>query len=659
MSRLHDVSTPKALFAPRALLSSARSDAMSNLIDRADAPAHLWAIRELDFSGEVAIDPLQDEWFTLALWTRMRGRDHAGVETQASRQTALICPGSFPSLFDALDGGDLHNLGRPTASLRSDGRGGSEYLYRPFHEFMVADVEAEPVAFLVDRNQRVELDVNPDVTLFFELERRQDEGVSWWDPRRAVEAVRKRSTESGQVDDLQIRRSYLRRYLQARQSALLVEHYRHRHLFALSETAIGQFVKEDVVVGSGSAGVKAFFQNWGLRTDTPDQHFLQRRLHLWYVVEPDPVDLDEPWADDPPFDPRTFTFPTRSGPVAPARWKTFRGSHDATYAGATCEFMDRIYFRQEVLQKYQATTGFDVDDDGYVRCRHYWALNRSTSRVGNELLATAIGDFAEGVPFEEWPHWQQFAVPPPSPVTGQDLASELQIPIAVNELARALEVLNRTSQRLAAHRDGHGPVALWSGAGDSLAVKQLKWVYPSPSTDDEFLKRATLLSTFAIDELKPEALRVLLRAHGDRLHEKDGKALGSRNLLQRLVLAESIAHAFNSVDEDVAVLVVAAEGGATAAIDTDVVRELRDIREHVREAFGPLAFLYDLRTHGGMAHPPSPARAGDAAASLGLPRSGWHRADFLELLRLVTESVDSVSTVLTDALARSPKPARG
>ena len=76
--------------------------------------------------------------------------------------------------------------------------------------------------------------------------------------------------------------------------------------------------------------------------------------------------------------------------------------------------MDRVYFRQEVLEKYEGSSPFDVRDDGSVSCRGYWGLTRSTARLGNDLLCTAIGDFAECVPYEEWPHWKQYSVPPPS-----------------------------------------------------------------------------------------------------------------------------------------------------------------------------------------------------------------------------------------------------
>jgi len=90
-----------------------------------------------------------------------------------------------------------------------------------------------------------------------------------------------------------------------------------------------------------------------------------------------------------------------------------------------------LVFRKEVLEKYQGASGFDVADNGSVSCRGDWGLTRSTWRLGNELLATAIGDFAEGVPFYEWPHCQQYAVQPPSYETVEVLKQEQKLPDAV------------------------------------------------------------------------------------------------------------------------------------------------------------------------------------------------------------------------------------
>ena len=93
-----------------------------------------------------------------------------------------------------------------------------------------------------------------------------------------------------------------------------------------------------------------------------------------------------------------------------------------------------FYFRQEVLTKYEGASGFDVGDNGSVSHYPYWSLVRGNARIGNELIATSIGDFAEGIPFEEWQHWKQYSVEPPSPETINALGQEQTVSSAVNSL---------------------------------------------------------------------------------------------------------------------------------------------------------------------------------------------------------------------------------
>lgn len=160
------------------------------------------------------------------------------------------------------------------------------------------------------------------------------------------------------------------------------------------------------------------------------------------------------------------------------------------------------------------------------------------------------------------------------------------------------------------------------------------------------MKRATLLSTLVIDGLKPASLRRLLDAVGGDLHLNEGNPpspLGSRNLLQRIALAAVLLENFRPALAIVPALVRQAEGKAPAAADAELQAELVQSHQRVRDIFGPLTFLYDLRLHGGLAHTPNKARAGEAAGQLGLPTEGWHRSDYLQLLNLVSESVRRIA----------------
>jgi hypothetical protein len=285
--------------------------------------------------------------------------------------------------------------------------------------------------------------------------------------------------------------------------ALLIEHIRRLQLYNPTQDIIGRFEEGRVTLGSPAQGLKAIV-NSDLRDDVPRAPpFLLRKLRLWFQVTPPEIDTEDPWAEEPPFDPYKFTLPTTAAPVAPARWNHFRHIEGRKFDGVTCEFMESVFFRQEVLAKYEGTSGFDVADNGSVSCYGEWGLTRSTWKLENEILATAIGDFAEGVPFYEWPHWQQYAVEPPSSEAAAVLRQEQTVADAVNALVQSLGGLNAAFARLAFSLGVDIPDPLWSGSLDSLAGRQLKWVYPTSADDGEFLKRATLASTLIIEALKP------------------------------------------------------------------------------------------------------------------------------------------------------------
>ncbi len=602
---------------------------MAAILSRDDVPNHLLNIPKLDFSGDLFAERLAGPWFRLGASFVGPRRPQGDVEDVVMRQSVLLDPKRFTTVFDKLEsvGSVLHGMGAPGGSVRHVGSK-KRYRYDAFHqfEFPFTSVVGEPLVFLHHDTSGAELFINPDLSLFFELEERSRGNGIWWDPRRGVEALVRRVIDEGNLETVEIRVDYLVNYLRARQMSLVVGHYRHLHLLAPSEEAVSVFVKGNLTIGSPKQGTKAILQNCGLRNDIGGTPFLQRRLHLWFEIKPEKIDAEDPWAEEPPLDPYTFTLPTRSGAVAPARWKThLRHREGRTYEGETCDFMELVYFRQEVLMKYQGSSGFDIKDDGSVRYRGYWGLDRSTYRIGNELLGTFIGDFADGVPSEEWPHWKQYAVEPPSADASQAL---LQEPINVIQPKRTSHVGKR-------------------GVESHQACRQLKWVYPATADDDEFLKRATLTSTLVIEGLHTPSLRRLLSAVGANLHQNsEDKPLGSRKLLQRVTLLALLIDRLRPLTTELPTLVTHAEGHAKYADEPDLQSELEGILGRVRNEFAPLALLYDLRIHGGLAHSPNKERVATAAAELGLPKENWHRVDYLRLLRLVAESIHRIGGYL-------------
>jgi hypothetical protein len=136
--------------------------------------------------------------------------------------------------------------------------------------------------------------------------------------------------------------------------------------------------------GVCGAGVKAIVNSDDRDDVLVGDPFLLRTLRLWFEIKPPAIDIKDPWAEKPQFDPYTFTLPTQAGPVAPARWGYFRQIAGRKFDGVTCDFTEPVFFRQEVLAKYEGSSGFDVADNGSVSCNGEWGLTRSTWRIGNQ-----------------------------------------------------------------------------------------------------------------------------------------------------------------------------------------------------------------------------------------------------------------------------------
>ena len=101
--------------------------------------------------------PLKDPWFRLGTWSFGRHRDVRGVEQAIERQSLLIPPDGFATIYDRLNaiGNTLNNLGQPTASVLHTGDN-EEYRYSAFHDFHLSfGLLAEPLVFFYPGNASI------------------------------------------------------------------------------------------------------------------------------------------------------------------------------------------------------------------------------------------------------------------------------------------------------------------------------------------------------------------------------------------------------------------------------------------------------------------------------------------------------------------------
>ena len=92
--------------------------AVSAILRREEAPSHLFAIPELDFSSDLFQDRLVGPWFRLGALTKVQRSERRDVEDVVMRESLLLDPDDFAIVFDDLDsiGDDLDGLGTLTCS---------------------------------------------------------------------------------------------------------------------------------------------------------------------------------------------------------------------------------------------------------------------------------------------------------------------------------------------------------------------------------------------------------------------------------------------------------------------------------------------------------------------------------------------------------------
>src|SRR3989339_814085 len=75
-------------------------------------------------------------------------------------------------------------------------------------------------------------------------------------------------------------------------------------------------------------------------------------------------------------------------------------------------FLETVFFKEEVLKKYESNKDFKIGDDGTVLFGYEWGLFRGVYRVAKGYIAVNLGDLGEGFPNKELKHWKQYNIDP-------------------------------------------------------------------------------------------------------------------------------------------------------------------------------------------------------------------------------------------------------
>src|ERR1700733_14178169 len=104
------------------------------ILERAEAPAHLFNISELDFSENLFAERLSLPWVRLGVMGPSHTNE-SGVEEELRINTLLLEPGAFADAFGGLGavGNNLWAVGQPGVVSSGD-----ETKYEPFYDFTIA-----------------------------------------------------------------------------------------------------------------------------------------------------------------------------------------------------------------------------------------------------------------------------------------------------------------------------------------------------------------------------------------------------------------------------------------------------------------------------------------------------------------------------------------
>lgn len=521
----------------------------------------------------------------------------------------------------------------------------------PTYDCLIGDVVVEPLAHRFAVWPGRPLHLNPGLPAMLNLRGRQpaENEVVYFDERLAQDVVRM-IFEAGprRLTTIRIRTPALRRFLADREQALVTYHFHQVLLrrFQPDERAQHEEI-EGITLGHLTDGLKTTIQNWAKPPSSPDEAYLQRRVHRWMVLRPRRVDRSN-WKGrhaHVDFDVAAFTLPTRHGKLAPGRFAELDLDHD-TFAGAwpvddPPEFMTPVFFDQAVLQRFEQDANYTVDDQGGIHCGCHWGLTRSTRRVGNKWIRSAIGDFAQGVPLEEWPYFQRFAVAFPDRSAMEEADQEVPIPEAVNQLLRTLDSLVRVGDCLAGRLSVEvSPV--WERKGvDAIAVMK-RWM--AEFVDKRIVaERVTALSCVVLDGLCRHALMTLCEGVCGMRASAQFREHGSRKWLEHLAGIFALARDLGTLDPgELAVPARVGLGWVTPLPEEEeLAAERRRVVRGAREALAPIAVVYDLRTGGGVAHPES-HQWENGMRSLGINNFNLGRRTYLGLLSRVQCAVQSI-----------------
>jgi hypothetical protein len=170
-------------------------------------------------------------------------------------------------------------------------------------------------------------------------------------------------------------------------------------------------------------------------------------------------------------------------------------------------FLESVYFKEEVLKKYESNKDFKIGDHGTVLFGYKWGLFRGVYRVAKGYISANLGDLGEGLPDKELAHWKQYNVPP-SKIPIEEGYFDFR-----DTIRQMVHFMNKSNERVENHirkfyfdvelKD----VRLFDLTGIESTLDHLKKVINKKTTVDEFQARIIFLNILVLESINTELIK--------------------------------------------------------------------------------------------------------------------------------------------------------
>lgn len=519
----------------------------------------------------------------------------------------------------------FHDIGRPELWRRPSCESGYEVERRL--ETAVGEIEA----FVVEREDPtrfIEFTPRQDFVMFYTLfDRMEGSNRMYDDHLRGVYDVVKFET-SEMLSKIRIMKDYLLDYLFVRKKALLIGYYFGIVTPAQRSIPDGFRKRIKFDINHGKASVLLAKRN--ILGDK-----LIAQLDMFKVILPPNQKIlgDFGTTADAP----KTTLNTSEGPVQMTKAIGFGHS--------SSDFLSVAYFDPRVLKKYEDDRRYRIDDNGGVHYAGVWGIFRGIQRLGDDFIAANVGYLSEGLPYQEWLHWAQNNVDPPSIEEIRELQKTKPIQQLVNFLVSEVESFEKRQLLFMAKRDVNVNEPLFefqSREQKDEIIRGLKKVFTRRTTRSEFLSRVVDLYKLLIDNVNRRLLVSVVDSYDPTAKfDKQKRLKGSLKLLLICLefrTIERMCKWSGLPEEEIESKVVEyysnLQQSNTQAATDFLFNELYGRVNSLREAFGALFVLHALRTKAGGAHLGTGREFAKAMNALGFPEDP---ADLLQVYRTLID----------------------